>query len=51
MRQWHIWKFLGCSEKKCTKCSQFSLSAVAMFYKVGTNTELANTEALLLEKQ
>lgn len=30
------------------KYSQFSLFVVVMFYKVTTNTELANTKALLL---
>ena len=32
------------------KCCQFLLLAVVMFFKVTMNTELVNTEPLLLDK-
>ena len=41
-----IWHCIFLTTRKSTK-SQFSLFAVAMFYKIAVNTELENIEPLL----
>ena len=43
-------KYVVVERKEGERCSQFSSLAAVMFYQVTVNTELVNSESLLLEE-